>query len=79
MPKIENKEVEKMIASIMKHKECSKQDAIDHMLVVATGRLRALKRYDDSLPEGKTSKGILTTKGNRKRAERSAPVKVVAQ
>lgn len=76
MAKETNKPVEKMIANIIKHKECTRTEAIDYMLTVATGRLAALGRYADSLPEGKSSKGILIVKGNRKRAERSAPVKV---
>ena len=70
-------EIEKMIATVMKKKEMKRDDAIAHMLAVATGRLNALWRYDKSLPEGKDSKGILAPKGNKKRAERSKPINVI--
>lgn len=78
MSKSKNPQVNKMIARVMKKRGVSEAEAIEYMLTVATGRLAALWRYDDSLPEGKTSKGILVPKGNRKRAERSKPVKSVA-
>jgi len=65
--------VEKMIAKVMKRKEFTRAQAIAYMLLVATGRLSALWRYDDSLPEGKTSKGVILP-GKRKRAERSKPI-----
>lgn len=68
------KEVETTIASVMKGREVKREDAITYMLGVATGRLHALKRYAGSLPEGKSSKGILAPKGSRKRAERTASV-----
>jgi hypothetical protein len=65
------KDVEKMIAKVMKKKELARNAAIDYMLVVAAGRLAALWRYDDSLPEGKTSKGVLTATGRKKRAPKT--------
>lgn len=75
------KAVEKMIADIQKDKEISRAAAIDYMLIVATGRLKALGRYTDTLPEGKRKKGILTTIGRKKRAPKSpkiAPVLTAA-
>lgn len=71
------KEVEKMIAKVEKKKDLTRAQAIDYMLGVATGRLLALWRYDESLPEGKTSKGILAVSGRKKRAEKSARIVVL--
>lgn len=71
-------QTEKMIAKVMKKKELSEKDAIEYMLAVATGRLTALWRYDETLPEGKRTKGILTTAGRKKRAERSKPIPAAA-
>lgn len=70
--------VEKMIAKVMKKKEFERSEAIDYMLVVATGRLAALWRYDDSLPEGKKTKGILALSGRKKRAPKSPKIAPVA-
>ena len=72
------KEVEKMITEVMKHKDLNRNQAIDYMLIVATGRLRALWRYTESLPEGKATKGILEVKGRKQRAPKTpriAPLK----
>lgn len=66
---------EKTIAKVQKKKELSEKEAIEYMLNVATGRLTALWRYDDSLPEGKRTKGVLTTVGRKKRADRSKAIK----
>lgn len=68
------KEVEKMIAKVMKKRDLSRNAAIDYMLGVATGRLSALYRYDESLPEGKTTKGILQLSGRKKRAPKSPKI-----
>ena len=76
--KIDNAQVEKMIAKVMKGREVKRDDAIAYMLGVATGRLTALKRYADTVPEGKSSKGVMVPSGRKKRAERSKPVKVAA-
>ena len=67
-------EIDKMIAKVMKKKELKKDEAIAYMLAVATGRLAALWRYDDSLPDGKSSKGVRAP-GKRKAAERVKAVK----
>lgn len=67
------KEVEKMIAKVMKKKDLSRNAAMDYMLIVATGRLAALWRYDESVPEGKTTKGILTLAGPRKKRAPKTP------
>lgn len=66
--------VEKMIAKVMKKKDLPRNAAIDYMLVVATGRLAALWRYDDSLPEGKKTKGVLALAGRKKRAPKSPKI-----
>lgn len=68
-----SKEVEKMIAKVMRKKELSRNDAMDYMLAVATGRLAALWRYDESVPEGKRTKGILTLAGPRKKRAPKTP------
>lgn len=68
------KEVEKMIAKVMKHKDCARAAAIDYMLIVATGRLLALRRYEDTLPEGKATKGVLSLAGRKKRAPKSPKI-----
>lgn len=67
------KEVEKMIVKVMKKRDLSRNAAIDYMLIVATGRLAALYRYDDSLPEGKYSKGILALASPRKKRAPKTP------
>ena len=72
------KEVEKMIAKVMRKKDLTRNDAIDYMLVVATGRLAALWRYDESVPEGKKTKGILTLAGPRKKRAPKTPKIVLA-
>lgn len=75
MPAYERtKEVEAMIAKVMKKKEINERDAITYMLGVAAGRLKALWRYDDKLPEGKSNLGILTVVGRKKRAEKSKAI-----
>jgi hypothetical protein len=59
-----------MIATVGKARGyTSEHDAIEYMLTVATGRLTALGRYEKSLPEGKSSKGVLARK--KKSAPRS--------
>jgi hypothetical protein len=69
------KEVEKMIAKVMKKKDlASRTAAIDYMLIVATGRLAALWRYDDSLPEGKTTKGVFALSGRKKPAAKTPKI-----
>ena len=69
------KEIEKMIETVMKKRDLSYKDATEYMLGVATGRLAALWRYDKSVPEGKTSKGILKPASDRKkRAEKVARI-----
>lgn len=73
------KEVEKMIAKVEKKKDLTRNQAIDYMLGVATGRLAALWRYDESVPEGKTSKGILSTVGKKKRAEKTARISILPE
>ena len=72
------KEVERMIAKVMKKKSLTRNEAMDYMLVVATGRLMALWRYDESVPEGKRNKGILTLAGRKKRAEKSPKISLPA-
>lgn len=72
------KEVEKMIGKVMKKKDLSRAAAMDYMLGVATGRLAALWRYDDSLPEGKSTKGILQLSGRKKRAPKSPKISTLA-
>jgi len=76
--KIDNAQVEKMIVKVMKKRELKRDDAIAYMLTVATGRLAALWRYTDTVPEGKSSKGVMAATGRRKRAERSKPIKAPA-
>ena len=66
--------IEKMIATVEKKKELSHAQAVEYMLTVATGRLSALWKYDATLPEGKTSKGVLERKGKKAPAERTASV-----
>ena len=68
------KAVEKMIERVMKKRDLSRPAAIDYMLIVATGRLAALYRYDDSLPEGKATKGILQLAGRKQRAPKSPKI-----
>lgn len=68
------KDVEKMIVKVMKKKAASRAAAIDYMLIVATGRLAALWRYDDSVPEGKPNKGVLALVGRKKRAPKSPKI-----
>lgn len=68
------KEVETMINKVMSKKDLTRAAAIDYMLVVATGRLAALWRYDKTLPEGKATKGILTVVGRKKRAEKTPSI-----
>jgi hypothetical protein len=68
------RDVEKMIAKVMRKKDLARNAAIDYMLVVATGRLAALWRYDESLPEGKLTKGILTLSGRKKRAPKTPKI-----
>lgn len=65
--------VEKMISKVMKKKDLARNAAIDYMLTVATGRLAALWRYDESLPEGKLTKGILQLAGPRKKRAPKTP------
>lgn len=74
MPAEKIKDVEKMIAKVMKKKEITRNEAIDYMLVVATGRLAALWRYDESVPEGKKNKGILGLTGRKKRAPKTPKI-----
>lgn len=69
-----NKEVEKMIARVEKKKDLTHALAIEYMLGVATGRLAALWRYENSLPEGKVTKGILQVAGRKKRAEKTRKI-----
>lgn len=73
------KEVEKMIARVEKKKDLTRAQAIDYMLGVATGRLAALWRYEESVPEGKTSKGVLQIAGRKKRAPKSAKITVLPE
>ncbi len=68
------KDVEKMIAKVVKRKELSRTAAIEYMLLIATGRLAALWRYDESVPDGKRNKGVLTTIGRRKRAPKTPKI-----
>lgn len=68
--------VKQMIARVMKKRELSEPDAIAYMLGVATGRLNALWRYDKTLPEGKTTKGVMVP-GKRKRAERAKAISTI--
>jgi|SRR5213083_816730 len=68
------KDVEKMIAKVMKRKDLARAEAIDYMLVVATGRLAALWRYDESVPEGKPNKGVLALVGRKKRAPKTPKI-----
>jgi hypothetical protein len=70
--------VEKMIAKVMKRKDLERSAAIDYMLVVATGRLAALWRYDESVPEGKKTKGVLGLVGRKQRAPKSPKIAVPA-
>ena len=71
------KEVESMVSKVMKKKDLERPEALAYMLGVATGRLAALWRYETSLPEGKTTKGILTIQGRKKRAEKSKKISVL--
>ena len=73
------KEVEKMIAKVQRKKDLTREQALDYMLGVATGRLAALWRYDESLPEGKTTKGILALQGRKKRAEKTAKISILPE
>lgn len=77
MSKEKPKEVEKIIAKVMKKKDLTREQALDYMLGVATGRLSALWRYDDTLPEGKATKGILQVAGRKKRAPKTARISVL--
>lgn len=60
-----------MITKVMKKKDLSRTAAIAYMLTVATGRLSALWRYDESLPEGKATKGVFELRARKKPAEKS--------
>jgi hypothetical protein len=64
-----------MIKRLAKDKEISEAHAIETMLVIATGRLKALGRYAKSIPEGKQSKGVFT-RTTKKLAPRSKTIKV---
>lgn len=77
MAKEKTKEVEKMIGKVMAKKDLTRDQAVDYMLGVATGRLAALWRYDDSVPEGKSNKGILVVGGRKKRAPKSPRISVL--
>lgn len=66
-----------MVTKVMKKKDLARPEALAYMLGVATGRLAALWRYETSLPEGKTTKGILTVAGRKKRAEKSKKISVL--
>jgi hypothetical protein len=66
--------IEKMITKVMKKKDFDRAPAVAYMLAVATGRLAALWRYDETLPEGKQSKGIFAPKGKKKPAAKSAKI-----
>jgi hypothetical protein len=69
------KVVEKMIEKVVKKKDLpTRAAAIDYMLIVATGRLAALWRYDDSLPEGKASKGVFALNGRKKPAPKTPKI-----
>ncbi len=69
--------VKKMIARVMKKKNfATEQEATVYMLTIATGRLAALWRYEESVPEGKSSKGVMVA-GKRKRAERKPPISTI--
>jgi hypothetical protein len=72
-----SKEVEKMISKVEKKKDLTRNQAIDYMLGVATGRLAALWRYDESVPEGKHTKGILQLAGKKKRAPKTTKISVL--
>lgn len=61
------KEVEKMIAKVMKDRDCTRTDAVYHLATIGTGKLLALKRYKESLPQDKPNKGILTFTSERAR------------
>src|SRR6266571_2800751 len=73
------KDVEKMIIKVMKKKDLGRNAAIDYMLIIATGRLAALWRYDESLPEGKLNKGVLTLVGRKKRAPKTARIAALSE
>ena len=69
-----NKDIEKMISQVMRKRDIGRAAAIGHMLAVATGRLNALHRYSDSVPEGKETKGILRLVGRKKVAAKTAKI-----
>lgn len=71
------KVVEAMISKVMRRKELTRNQAIDYMLGVATGRLNALWRYDDSVPEGKTTKGIMQSVKPKKRKPKVAKISIL--
>ena len=71
------KEVESMVSKVMRKKDLERPEALAYMLGVATGRLAALWRYETSLPDGKTTKGILTVQGRKKRADKSKRISVL--
>lgn len=70
------KEVESMISKVMKKRGLTRNQAIDYMLGVATGRLAALWRYDATVPEGKVNKGVMIA-GKKKRAEKTAKITIL--
>lgn len=69
-----SKQVEAMIVRVMKKKELTRNAAMDYMLAVATGRLSALWRYEDSVPEGKKTKGVFELRARKKVAEKTAKI-----
>lgn len=73
--KIENPEVAAMVARIMKEDGMSEAEVIAYMLRVATGRIRALRKYTETTPAGKTSKGVYVAK--KKTAPRGKPVATI--
>lgn len=69
-----SKDVEKMIAKVMKKKDLTRNAAMDYMLAVGAGRLAALWRYDDTLPEGKNTKGVFELRARKKPAEKTSKI-----
>ena len=75
-------QVEKVIKQVIKRRDCTEKEAIAYMLKVAAGRLSALYRYDETLPDGKASKGVFELKGRKKPAKKTPlipPAKKVAK
>jgi type IV secretory pathway VirB10-like protein len=68
------KAVEKMISKVMRKRDLTRAAAIHYMLIIATGRLAALWRYENTLPDGKVTKGILTLAGRKKRAPKTPKI-----